>query len=227
MGEATEWAEGSFGGDAREGARGAGEALNVLTHGVGLLLSIPACVVLLVVAAGSEEPARLASGAVFGGALVLMYAASVLCHAFSGHHRLGLVLRVLDHVAIYALIAGTYTPFLVVGVGGSLGRALLLLVWALALAGTAFKCFSAGRFGAVSTGFYLFMGWLAVLFARPLFAALPPEGIALIVAGGLCYTAGVVFFACERIPHHHAIWHLFVLGGSAFHYAAVWTLLGR
>lgn len=196
------------------------EWLNSLTHGLGLVLSVPGLVVLVTVAAMHGHPGYFWSCWIFGSALVLMYAASFLYHSFRAP-SLRRILRIVDHVAIYLLIAGTYTPFLLVSIGGRRGIALLFVIWGIALAGAVFKIFFTGRFTRFSTGLYLAMGWLVVVAVKPLLASVPLQGVLWLVAGGLCYTGGVVFFAWERLPYNHAIWHLFVLGGSLCHYMAV------
>lgn len=196
------------------------ELFNSLTHGLGLVLSIPGLILLLTAATVEGGAGRVVCGAVFGGALVLMYAASVLYHSFPVS-PLKRLLRVVDHVAIYVLIAGTYTPFLLLVLEGGWGRTMLFLVWGLALAGAVFKIFFTGRYMRLSTLFYVLMGWLAVLLIKPLLISLPLGGLLWLVGGGLCYTGGVVFFVWESLPYNHAIWHLFVLAGSLCHYIAV------
>jgi hemolysin III len=131
------------------------------------------------------------------------------------------ILKIVDHSAIYLLIAGTYTPFTLVILRGAWGWSLFGVVWGLALLGILWKIWFVDRFTVVSTTVYLMMGWLAVIAVKPLFALVPAGGIALILAGGICYTIGVGFFAWRRLPFHHAVWHLFVLAGSTCHYIAV------
>jgi hemolysin III len=158
---------------------------------------------------------------VFGVALVLLYASSTLYHSIGhGHARAKAILRVLDHSAIFLLIAGTYTPFTLVSLRGPWGFALFGVVWGLALAGITLRLVLRRRPTALFVGLYLAMGWCVVVAAKPLLAAVAPGGIALLAAGGLAYSVGVVFYVSKR-PYHHAIWHVFVLAGSAFHYAAV------
>lgn len=197
------------------------EIANSLTHGVGAVLSVVGLVV-LALAAGRYGTTRTVVGCVvFGSALVLLYASSTLYHSIGhGHARAKAVLRVLDHSAIFLLIAGTYTPFTLVSLWGPWGRTLFGVVWGLALAGITLRLVLRRRPTALFVGLYLAMGWCVVVAAKPLLAAVAPGGIALLAAGGLAYSVGVVFYVSKR-PYHHAIWHVFVLAGSAFHYAAV------
>lgn len=196
------------------------EWANSITHGIGLLLSIVGLVVLLVFAVAQGEISVIVGSSIFGGTLVLMYTASTLYHSFRTP-RIKHILRVVDHIAIYLFIAGSYTPFVLLYFDGGWPWTLLCLEWGIALAGTVFKLFFIGRFPALSTIIYLAMGWLIVLAIKPLIAAAPLGCLAWITAGGLCYTAGVAFFVWDRLPFNHAIWHLFVLAGSLCHYFAL------
>ena len=157
---------------------------------------------------------------VFGATLVVLYATSTLYHAVP-HPRAKGVLRTLDHSAIFLLIAGTYTPFTLVSLRGPWGWSLFGVVWGLAVAGIALRLALPRRPTALFVALYLAMGWCVVIAAKPLVAAVPPAGIALLAAGGLAYSGGVAFYLWRRLPYHHAVWHAFVLAGSAFHYAAV------
>ncbi len=199
------------------------EWANTLTHGLGLVASV-AGVVALVWAAMEAGAVAVAACAVFGGALVLLYAASTGYHG-TRHPRWKTRLRLLDHVAILYLIAGSYTPFVLIGMANAWGYLMLALVWLLAVGGTVFKLMSAQRYHNGSTLLYLLMGWLSVAFAGPMIAALPSGALLWLAVGGACYTAGVAFFLWERWRYAHAVWHLFVLAGSACHYAAVWRVL--
>jgi len=158
--------------------------------------------------------------AIFVLSLLALYAASTLYHAIPDS-RAKRVLRIVDHSAIYLLIAGSYTPFTLGLLRGALGWSLLGIVWGLATTGILFKLVFGVRYPHLSTLFYLGMGWLAVVALRPLASALPGPGLALLLAGGLCYTGGVLFYVWDRPRYHHAVWHLFVLGGSTCHYLAV------
>lgn len=197
------------------------EIANSVTHGVALLASLAALPVLMLAASGHRDPWQLMGGVVFGVTLVLLYAASTLYHAIpvSGAKR---VLRVLDHGAIYLLIAGTYTPFTVGPLRGPIGWTLMLTIWAIALFGIAAKCVYRFRFPRLSTALYVGMGWLIVLALRPLMAHVSPAGLAWLLAGGVCYTGGVAFYVADgRIRYGHAVWHGFVVAGSACHFCAV------
>lgn len=197
------------------------EIANSLTHGAGLLASLVAIPVLVLAAAGTGDVSRLVGGAVFGATLVLLYLASTLYHAARGT-RAKQVLRVLDHCAIYLLIAGTYTPFTLGPLRGPWGWSLLIGVWTLALAGVCAKCTLGCRFPRLSTALYLAMGWLVLVAIQPLSAQLSSSGLAWLIAGGVCYTGGVLFFTMDRRWRYgHAVWHLFVLAGSACHFFAV------
>ncbi len=195
------------------------EIANSVTHGLGLILSFAGLVILIQIAMQAGL-LHIVGSTVFGISLVLMYAASTLYHSFRTP-RIKRILRIIDHIAIYYLIAGSYTPFLMLLFDGKWRWGLLLVVWGLALAGTIFKLFFTGRFERASTLLYVGMGWMVVAFGRPLLDAIPSGGLVLLLAGGLLYTGGVIFFMWERLPFNHAIWHLFVLGGSCCHYFAV------
>jgi len=196
------------------------EVASALTHGLGAALSVAGLAVLVTLAARHGGPVHVASVAVFGAALVLTYGASACLHACRCPRR-RYWLNWLDHTSIYLLIAGTYTPILLVLVRGGWGWGLFATVWGLAAAGVAFKFLCFGRYSAVSTGLYVLMGWVGIVAARPMLERLPGEAMALIVAGGVAYTLGVAFFLWRRLPYHHAIWHLFVMAGSGLHFAAV------
>ena len=197
------------------------EIANSLTHGVGAVLAVVGLVVLALAASRYGTTRTVVGCVVFGSALVLLYASSTLYHSIGhGHARAKAILRVLDHSAIFLLIAGTYTPFTLVSLWGPWGWTLFGVVWGLALAGITLRLVLPRRPTVLFVGLYLAMGWCIVVAAKPLLAAVAPGGIALLAAGGLAYTLGVVFYASKR-PYHHAIWHAFVLAGSAFHYAAV------
>ena len=198
------------------------EILNALTHGVGALAAIGAGAVLITLAALHGDVFSVVGASVFVGSLVLLYTASTLYHAIPWAQAKAR-LKVFDHCAIYVLIAGTYTPFTIGAMRGAWGWSLFATIWALALAGVVFKLFYTGRFQVVSTLVYVAMGWLIVVAVGPMKAALAAPTIAWLVAGGVAYTAGTVFYLSKRIPYAHVIWHLFVLGGSVCHFGAVMT----
>lgn len=196
------------------------EWANCLSHGLGAALSLGALVVLVTLAGLGGDPWRIVTVSLYGLALLLMYVASTFFHACSGptaKRRL----RVLDHSAIYTLIAGTYTPFLLVNLRGGWGWSLFGVLWGLAAAGAILKIFFVHRFELLSTAIYLILGWIGVIGFRPVFLSLPTGALAWVIAGGLAYTLGIVFFLWDRLPFNHAIWHLFVLAGSACHFAAI------
>lgn len=200
------------------------ERLHSISHGIGAALSLAGLVVLLVLASlgAHADPWKIVGISLYGTSLVLLYTASTLYHGVR-HPRLKRLFQHLDHCAIYLLIAGTYTPFLLVNLRGPTGWTLLATVWSLALAGIACKLAWPHRFEALRVAIYLLMGWLIVLAGDALAASLSTTGLALLIAGGLTYTLGVVFYAVSAIPFNHAIWHLFVMGGSTCHYFAVVT----
>lgn len=196
------------------------ERANQVTHGLGAVLGVAGLVLLVMASVRHGDAWHVVSTAVFGATLVLLYTTSTLYHSFSVERTQGL-LRKFDHAAIFLLIAGTYTPFVLVNLRGPWGWSLFGVVWGLAILGAVLKFRFAGRFRVASTLIYLAMGWLVLVAIKPLAAALPAGGVQLLVAGGLCYTGGAVFYLWKQLPYHHAIWHLFVLGGSACHWAAV------
>ena len=196
------------------------EIANAITHGIGLLLSIAGFVVLLVLAALRGTAWHIVACSIYGATLICLYTASTLYHAVISP-RVKRALRIFDHSAIYLLIAGTYTPFLLVSLRGPWGWSLFGVIWGLALAGVLFKFWFVERFAILSTAVYIAMGWLVVIAAKPVITHLPLTAIIWLLAGGLAYTGGVIFFAAKRIPYSHAIWHLFVLAGSICHYFAV------
>jgi hemolysin III len=195
------------------------EHWNALSHGLGALLAVIGASVLVTLAALRGDDGRLVAAIVFGVTLVLLYTASTLYHAIP-HPPAKARLKVFDHCAIYGLIAGSYTPFALVGLRDHGGAWLLAAVWTLALAGVVFKWFFTGRFKLVSTLLYLAMGWLALVVVKPMAAVLPLSTLLWLLAGGLAYSLGTVFYLSKR-QFAHAAWHGFVLAGSACHYVAV------
>jgi hemolysin III len=198
-----------------------GEVANALTHALGVALALAGLAVLITLAGLHRSPRQLISYSIYGVTLVLLYAASTAYHGMR-LPRAKRLLRTLDHVAIYLLIAGTYTPFALISLRGAWGWSLLGIIWALAALGVVFKVFFIGHLPRTSTVLYLAMGWLALVAGRQLFIHLPPRGLVLLFAGGLSYSVGVLFFALDyRWRFNHAIWHLFVLAGSVCHFFAV------
>ncbi len=196
------------------------ELANRLTHGAGALLSVAGLVLMVVYSALHGTVWHVVSTAVYGATLVLLYSASTAYHSVTSA-RLRVLLQKFDHAAIFLLIAGTYTPFVLGPLRGPWGWSLFGVIWGLAILGVILKFRFAGRFDVLSTIVYLIMGWLVLIAAKPLFAALPAGGIWLLVAGGLCYSLGTIFYLWEKLPFNHAIWHLWVLGGSVCHWAAI------
>jgi hemolysin III len=196
------------------------EFLHSASHGIGLLLSIAGLVLLVDLALVRGGGARLVTACgVFGLTLILLYLTSTLYHGVRDA-RAKHILRVLDHSAIYLLIAGTYTPFTLVSLGGAWGWTLFGIVWGLAILGILLKVFAMGRLRWLSIVLYLGMGWLAIVALDPMIEALGPEGMWLVFLGGMAYTSGVAFYVWRR-PYCHAIWHAFVLAGSILHFLAV------
>ena len=196
------------------------EFANALTHGIGLLLALVAVPVLIVLAVMHGTAWHVVGVSIYGATLIALYTASTIYHLVQ-HPPAKRILRILDHSAIYLLIAGTYTPFTLVNLRGAWGWTLLGLVWTIALFGVAWKLVHVERYIVVSTIVYIAMGWIALIAIRPLFRAIPAAGIGWIFAGGLFYTLGIAFFGATRLRFNHAVWHLFVLAGSICHYVAV------
>ncbi len=196
------------------------EVANAVTHGLGALFGIVAFTLLVTFAARNDDPRQLASAIVFGLSLVLLYTASTLYHSFPWP-RVKHIFKVLDHAGIYLLIAGTYTPFTLVTLADEGGWRMFILVWGLALVGISLEGLWTYRPGWLSAAVYLGMGWLAVLMIGPLRENLDPVGLWLLVAGGLAYTLGTIFYVLKSVPYMHAVWHVFVLAGSACHVLAV------
>ncbi|HVP64468.1 MAG TPA: hemolysin III family protein [candidate division Zixibacteria bacterium] len=195
------------------------EIANSITHGVGAALSIAGLVVLIVFAALRGSAWAITGCSIYGATLILLYLSSTLYHAFPWP-RVKRVFRIFDHCAIYLLIAGTYTPFVLVAMRNRFGWFLLAFVWMLAIIGVLLSSIARKSYEGPRTALYIGMGWAAMACARPLFHVLTPWGFAWLVAGGLAYTLGVVFFALDR-KYFHAVWHVFVMAGSAFHYFAI------
>ncbi|MHB8535255.1 MAG: PAQR family membrane homeostasis protein TrhA [Sulfuricaulis sp.] len=197
-----------------------GERFNGISHLMGSVLALAGTAVLLVVAARQADPWKIVSFSLYGTTLFLLYTFSTLYHSL--RHRAKAVFRRLDHLAIYLLIAGTYTPFALVTLRGGWGWSLFGTIWGLAVAGMALEFLPRRGARVWPVVIYLLMGWLALIALKPLLLALPLWGFLWLLAGGLCYTLGVIFYALdERLKHAHGIWHLFVLAGSSCHYIAI------
>lgn len=200
------------------------EIANSITHGIGALLSIPALVLLILFASRFGTVWHIVSFTLFGVTMLLLYLSSTFVHALP-QGRAKDLFEILDHSSIYFFISGTYTPFLFLAVKGWLGWTLFGIVWGLAIAGTVFKCFFVKRFLVISTLLYVVMGWLIVFAWKPLVVNIDTLGLSLLITGGVLYTVGSVFYVWRGFTYHHAVWHLFVLGGTAAHFFSVLSLL--
>jgi hemolysin III len=200
------------------------EIANALTHGIGAVLSITGLVLLIILSANQPDPVRILSAVIFGSTLTLLFLISTLYHC-PQPPRLKRLFQILDHCAIYLLIAGTYTPFLLISMKGAWGYTLMAIIWGLALSGIIFKTIFKDRYEKLSLFTYLAMGWLAIVAITEVIAKIPLDALILVSIGGVVYSAGAVFYAMDRIPYNHAIWHLFVLGGSSLHFIAVYQVV--
>jgi hemolysin III len=198
------------------------ELANAITHGLGAALGVAGLVLLVVFTSLDGDPWRIVATSIYGASVVLLFVASTLYHWFTGP-RVKRVFQIIDHAAIFLLIAGTYTPFTLVTLRGPWGWSLFGVVWGIAVLGVVFESVWLGRFPRLSVALYLAMGWVGAIAAVPMWRALSGPGIAWLVAGGFAYTAGVVFFAWEKLPYHHTLWHVFVLAGAVCHFLAVWA----
>lgn len=196
------------------------EIINSIIHGTGVLVSLAGLVLLIVFSSLYGTASHIVSCTVFGFALVLLYTASTLYHSFR-KPRIKHVFKIIDHSCIYVLIAGTYTPFMLITVRGVLGWTIFGIVWFLAVLGILFKTFFIHRFKILSTLAYILMGWLVIIAIKPIFQTLTGGAIFWLVSGGLAYTVGTIFYAWKKLPFNHAIWHAFVLAGSVCHFFAV------
>ena len=196
------------------------EIFNSITHGIGAGLSVARLTLLVVLAALYGDVYQIVSFSIYGATLIILYLASTLYHSFQ-QPRVKRVFKIIDHSAIYLLIAGTYTPFLLVAIRGAWGWTLLVIIWGLALLGISFKTLFIHRFSRLSVLAYILMGWLCLAAAQQLIANIPLGGLIWLAVGGVLYTVGVIFYALHKYPYMHGIWHLFVMGGSAAHYFAI------
>lgn len=199
------------------------ELWNAITHGIGFIASIPALVVLILTGIQNGSALQITTFSIFGVSVILLFLMSTLLHSMPEKYKH--IFAILDHSSIYILIAGTYTPFLLIAIGGTLGTVLLITIWSLAILGVAFKCFFINRFEILSLIFYIGMGWLIIFAIKPIYAFLGFNGFALLLAGGLFYTIGALFYAWRTLPYNHMIWHLFVLAGCGSMYACVYLYL--
>ncbi len=192
------------------------ENFNAATHALGALLGI-AGFILLIIFESKKTDWSLFSVIVYGLSIIILFTASTLYHSVKSEKRKH-YFRIVDHISIYLLIAGTYTPILLITLADSLGWTLFWVVWGIALFGVFLKLFYTGKFEIFSTLLYLIMGWLIVFDFSNLIASMPTNGIIFLIIAGLSYTVGIIFYAVQRIPYNHVIWHLFVLAGAIFHY---------
>jgi len=205
-----------------EDAYSAGEELaNSITHGVGAVLSIVALVLMVVLAVTQSSVIAVVSASIYGASLVLLFLASTLYHSFQ-KPGLKSILKTLDHCAIYILIAGTYTPFMLISLQGAWGYSMTAIIWSLAVFGIFFKVFYRHRFPKLSLFTYIAMGWLIIVASTEMMAKVPLSGLVLLAAGGLVYTLGTIFYVWERCPYNHAVWHVFVLAGAGCHFFAIY-----
>lgn len=196
------------------------EIANAVSHGIGLLLATIGALVLVMAAVQRGSMAEIAGASIFAATMVLAYLTSTLYHGLP-INRAKRVFRTLDHGAIFLLIAGTYTPFTLGPLRGPWGWTLMGLVWSLAISGVVFKAVGGVRYPKLSTCMYIAMGWLVIVAIEPLRLNVPASGFFWLLAGGVAYTAGVAFFALKGMPYGHLVWHLFVLAGTACHFAAI------
>lgn len=196
------------------------ETANSLSHGLGLILAIVAVPVLVLSAMRGGSVGFIIGVSVYGATMVILYLASTLYHSLS-HDAAKRLFRLVDHTAIFLLIAGTYTPFALGVLRGPWGWSLLAIVWALAVVGIILKIIARTRYSRICIALYVIMGWLAVVAVKPILLLVPVPGILLILGGGIAYTGGLAFFAAQRLRYNHFIWHLFVLMGTACHFFAV------
>ncbi len=201
------------------------EIANSVSHGVGLVASVVAVPLLILAAVEGGEAAAVVGASIFGLTLVMVFLTSTLYHAVT-HPGAKPVLQIIDHGAIYLLIAGTYTPFTLGVLRGGWGWTLFGIVWGLGLTGIILKIVSGVRYPRLSIVLYLAMGWLVVIAIKPLWETLPTGGLLWLLAGGLAYTGGVVFYAADRLRYAHLIWHLCVIAGATCHFIAVLTTYG-
>lgn len=197
------------------------EIANAITHGVGAVLAVTAAVLLIVFSAMSGDPWKIVSFTIYGVTLIIMYLGSTLYHSIP-NQKAKKVFRVIDHSSIYLLIAGSYTPFMLGPLRGSIVAIIILIViWIATIVGIVFKAICLEKFGKLSTFLYILMGWAIVFVINDALATIPVPSLILLLIGGLCYTGGCIFFAKDEWPYNHAVWHLFVLAGSIFQFFAI------
>jgi len=197
------------------------EMTNIISHAIGLVLSIVALLLMLFRASDSGNTLHIVSAAIFGASLIALYAASTMYHS-AKDPNVRSRLRINDHATIYILIAGTYTPFTLITLNGWVGWTIFGVSWGMAIAGVVLKLFLTGRYNVLSTMMYVLMGWIIIFAVKPLINSLSSEGLFWLVAGGVAYTTGAVIYSIKKIKFNHAIFHLFVLLGSSCHFISVY-----
>jgi hemolysin III len=200
------------------------EIANAITHGIGAVLSIPALIFLIIHAIHYGSAWHIVSFTIFGATMLLLYICSTLLHSIR-HPNVVKLFTILDHSAIYLLIAGTYTPFLLVTLRGVIGWTLFAIIWTLAVSGVAFKIIFVDRFELMSTIVYLLMGWLIIFAIKPIYYGITGYGFFFLLLGGILYSVGSIFFLTKRIPYSHAIWHVFVMLGSASMFICIYKFV--
>lgn len=200
------------------------EIINSITHGIGALLSIAALIVLIMVAGKQGDIWHLVSFSIYGCTLILLYLSSTLYHSFSKPKIKNLFAR-FDHVSIFLLIAGTYTPILLISVRGVWGWTLFAIIWTIAIVGAVIRSIYLHRFRKLMVAIYLIMGWMFVLAGRQIYLNLPTTSLLFLVLGGIAYSVGVVFYMWRNLPYGHGIWHLFVLAGSILHFFSIYFII--
>lgn len=202
------------------------EIANSITHGIGVALSVAGLVLLVVFASLYGDAWRIVSFSIYGATLIFLYLASTLYHSLTNPKAKNFF-HYLDHSAIFLLIAGTYTPVTLVALRGTVGWIMFGLIWTLAIGGIIFKAVAKGRFRIISVFIYLIMGWIVVVAVKPLLSSVPTGMITWLIIGGLCYSLGIIFYALKKMPFHHMVWHIFVLGGSISHFFGMLFYLTR
>lgn len=202
------------------------EIVNSITHGIGTLLSIVALIILIMVAGNQADTLHLISFTIYGSTLILMYLSSTLYHSFSNPRIKDLFAR-FDHVSIFLLIAGTYTPILLTNIQGVWGWFLFWLLWAIALTGAVIRAIYLHRFRKIMVAVYLIMGWFFILAGKQIYSSLPSISVILLILGGVVYSLGVIFYMWRNLPYGHGIWHLFVLAASVLHFFAIYFSVSR
>lgn len=196
------------------------EIANAITHGIGTLLAIAALVLLIIVSSRTKNKWYIVSYTIYGVSMLILYLESTLYHSIT-NVKVKKIFRIFDHSSIYLLIAGTYTPFTLTVLRNSVGWIIFAIVWIMAICGIVMKIFWIGKHEVISTLIYIAMGWMIIFAIKRLLMLIQPAGIALLVAGGIIYTAGAFLYMLDKIPYNHAIWHLFVIGGSTCHFFCV------